>query len=181
MKDTSKFLNPIRNKVKGRMQSHFSGFLSAFIVAILVMFQFGLIIALPFLFSDYSIYLYFVIIVLSLLLIVSLVNDQRSMSYKMSWVYIVLLLPISGHIMYALWGTAGSTKKIERTTNARINHGFTFLAQDVYTLELYNRLYPSRFRMAQYMLGEGCPVFKNNEGISKMSPAYLHVTLHTTR
>ena len=65
--------------------------------------------------------------------------------------------------MYALWGTAGSTKKIERTTNARINHGFTFLAQDVYTLELYNRLYPSRFRMAQYMLGEGFPVFKNNE------------------
>ncbi|MDO5293493.1 MAG: cardiolipin synthase [bacterium] len=163
MKNTTRFTNPIREHVKGRVQSHFSGFLRAFVVGVLVLFQFGFIIALPFLFSQYTIYLYLALIILSVCLIFSIVNDQRSMSYKMAWVYIVLLLPISGHIMYALWGKANAKSKIDNMLLTKLRHGFTFAVQEEEVLKQYRLEYPTKYRMANYMREEGFPLFKNNQ------------------
>lgn len=155
--------NPIREKVKGRIQSHFSGFLRAFIVAMLVMLQFAFIIALPFLFSDYTVYLYTVLVVSSVFITLSLVNDERNMSYKISWISIVLVLPISGHIMYALWGKADSKKKIEGKILDKLKHGATFLEQDEEVLTQYNIEYPTKSRIVRYLNAEGFPLYKNNQ------------------
>lgn len=163
MKDTNEIKSPIKSKVKGRIQSHFSGFLRAFVVGMLVLLQFVIILILPFLFREYSVYLYVVLVVLSVGTILSLVNDERSMSYKISWIYIVLLLPISGHIMYALWGKATSKKKIESRIVAKLNRGLEFFSQDPEVLNQYKIEYPTKYRMAQYMNAEGFPLFKNNE------------------
>lgn len=163
MRDTNEVKSPIKGKVKGRIQSHFSGFLRAFVVGLLVIIQFGFIISLPFLFSEYTVYLYILLVLLSVVLILSLVNDERSVSYKISWIYIVLVFPISGHIMYALWGKATSKKKIETRIVAKLKHGFDFLSQDPEVLKQYKIEYPTKYRMAQYMNAEGFPLFKNNE------------------
>lgn len=162
MKTKSELVNPIKEHVRGRVQSHFSGFLRAFVVGILVLLQFLFIIALPFLFSQYTIYLYMALIICSVILIFSMVNDQRSMSYKMAWVYIVLLLPISGHIMYALWGKSNSRSKIDKRLLEKLKHGFTFATQDEEVLKQYRIEYPTKYRMANYMREEGFPLFKNN-------------------
>lgn len=162
MKETNQNLNPIKEKVKGRFQNHFSGFLRAFVVGMLVLFQFAIIIVLPFLFRSLTVYFYIILVVASVMLIFNLVNDERSMSYKMSWIYIVLVLPISGHIMYALWGKATSKKKLESSIKARLKHGFEFAVQDPQVLEEYGREFPERFRLSQYMVTEGFPLFKNN-------------------
>ncbi len=163
MKNKSRFVSPIREHVKGRVQSHFSGFLRAFVVGLLVLLQFGFIIALPFLFSQYTIYLYLALIICSVVLIFSMVNDQRSMAYKMAWVYIVLLLPISGHIMYALWGKSNARSKLDRELMKKLQHGFTYAVQDEEVLRQYRLEYPTKYRMANYMCEEGFPLFKNNE------------------
>ena len=55
MKEINESINPIREKVKGRFQNHFSGFLRAFLVSMLVMFQFAIIIVLPFLFRSLTV------------------------------------------------------------------------------------------------------------------------------
>lgn len=163
MKETNVTMNPIREKMKGRFQNHFSGFLRAFVVGMLVLFQFAIIIVLPFLFRSLTVYFYIILEALSVMIILSLVNDERSMSYKISWVYIVLVLPISGHIMYALWGKATSKKKLEQNILAKLKHGFTFAEQDPEVLEEYRREFPDKYRLSQYMVTEGFPLFKNNE------------------
>ncbi len=162
MKEKRENINPIKEKVKGRFQNHFSGFLRAFLVGMLVLLQFAIIIILPFLFRSLTVYFYIILVVASVMLIFSLVNDERSMSYKMSWIYIVLVLPISGHIMYALWGKATGKKKLEKKILAKLNHGFTYAVQDPEVLEEYRREFPEKFRISQYMVTEGFPLFKNN-------------------
>lgn len=102
------------NKEKGIVKSYISGFLRVAVVAGLVFLQFGLIFALSIWLSGYTVYLYTIIEVLSIFVIIGLLNDYRSSSYKIAWICIVLLLPLTGHIMYALWGKSGSKKSIEK-------------------------------------------------------------------
>ena len=110
-KKTKQYLqkNRLREELKGRFQNSFSGFLRVCVVGVLVLLQIIVIVLLPYWLHGLSIYFYLIMEVLSFLVIFGLVNDNRSQSYKLAWLCIMLLLPISGHIMYALWG-----KKIGR-------------------------------------------------------------------
>ncbi len=163
MKETDNLLSPIGKKVKGRIQSSLSGFLRAFVVGLLVIFQFIFIIILPFAFAQYTVYFYVILVVLSLIIIIMLVNDSRSPSYIISWICIVLALPLSGHIMFALWGKADSKRKIEQKILLRLNHGATFYSYNKDVAKQFKEKYPNKARMSRYMETEKFPLFKNNK------------------
>ena len=99
--------NVYKYKVKGKI----SGALRALLVSILVLIQFGFIFMLSLSMQLFSVYFYLILEICSLIVILGLVNDDRSPSYKVAWISIVLLLPLSGHVMYALWGNETSNKK----------------------------------------------------------------------
>lgn len=154
--------NPIGENIKGRIQSSLSGFFRAGVVTLLVMLQFFIIIWLPFMFSNLTLYFYMIFEVLSIIVMISLVNDNRSPSYKIAWICIVLVLPISGHIMYALWGKSSSKRKIEDKVITRMQHGLLFVENDEKVLAEYEEKYPSKTRIAEYMESQHFPMFKNN-------------------
>lgn len=52
--------------------------------------------------------------------ILALTNDSRSMSYKYGWLCITILLPVSGNIMFALWGKVGKKNKLNRRIKSTI-------------------------------------------------------------
>ncbi len=68
--------------LKGRVQNSLSGFIRACIVALLVLFQFIILLGLPFLLRQYSTFFYIAMEFLGVLAILALTNDSRSMSYK---------------------------------------------------------------------------------------------------
>ena len=80
--DTREQKKPLKHLqgLKGRVQNNLSGALRVFIVALLVAFQFGLLIMLPILLRQYSTWFYIAMEVLGLLTILALTNDSRSMS-----------------------------------------------------------------------------------------------------
>ena len=106
--------------LKGRVQNSLSGFLRACIVAALVMFQFAILIVLPFLLRQYASLFYLVMELFGVFTILALTNDSRSMSYKYGWLCITILLPISGNIMFALWGKVGKKNKLNRRIKSTI-------------------------------------------------------------
>lgn len=163
MKNLYETVDPITEKIKGRIKSSLSGFLRFFVVGLLVLLQLAVIIFLPFALSDYTIYFYFILEVLGLCIIFSLVNDNRSPSFKVAWVCIVLALPISGHIMYALWGKQGSKKKLEEKILAKFRHVTEQMEMDESILSVYEEHYPTKSRMCKYMMAEGFPLFQNND------------------
>lgn len=147
----------------GTTKSYISGFFRVSLVGILVLIQMAIIVVLGYWLSGSGVYIYLFIEIASIFIIVGLVNDNRNSSYKIAWICIILLLPVTGHIMYALWGKSGSTKKIERKILACIEHGNTFLSYDTETAVSYAKRYPTKSRMSRYMESQSFPLYKNNQ------------------
>lgn len=149
-------------KLIGTTKSYLSGFFRVTLVGILVLIQMVLILMLGYWLSGSSVYIYIFIEFASIFIIVGLVNDNRNSSYKIAWVCIILLMPVTGHIMYALWGKSGSTKKIEKKLLACIEHGNTFLSNEEEVSARYALKYPTKSRLSRYMVSQNFPLFQNN-------------------
>lgn len=148
--------------LKGRVQNSLSGFIRACMVALLVLFQFAILAGLPFLLRQYSTFFYILMEFLGVFTILALTNDNRSMSYKFGWLCIIVLLPISGNIMFALWGKVGKKNKLNRRIKSKIEEVDRHLAWYPEVEQEFNQRHPVSSRMSRYMEAEGAPISKNN-------------------
>lgn len=151
----------LKNGIKGRIEMNLSGFLRCCLIGFLVLVQIIFLLLLPFLFDIYTTYLYTALEITSLFIILGLINDNRNQSFKIAWISIILMLPITGHIMYFLWGKADSKKKIESKILFKLKHGAAFLTQDQTVADEFYKNGGAEIRMSRYLSGEGFPVFKN--------------------
>ena len=152
----------LREEVTGRIQGYLSGFLRATIVGLLVVIQFGLIIYSSYMLRGYTVYIYTIIQILSIVIIIALVNDNRNASYKIGWICIIAIYPVTGHIMFMLWGNR-NTKKIDRKIMQKIRRGAEYLECDPKVMEEFASKYPTKSRMTKYMESNHFPLFKNNK------------------
>ena len=149
--------------LKGRVQNSLSGFLRACVVALLVAFQFAVILILPFFLRQFSSTFYVLLEIAGVLAIVTLTNNSRSMTYKFAWLCIIVVLPISGYIMFALWGKVGKRNKLNQIIKHQIREVDTHLKEDVSVSREFVSRHPVSSRMSRYMQAEGSPIYKNNQ------------------
>lgn len=150
--------------LKGRIQNNLSGVLRLMLTAGIVMIQFILIIFLPFLLQSRTVYFYFILEICSIVAIVTLVNKNQSPSYRIAWISIVMLLPVSGFVLYYLWGRNGGTKKkLDQYIMHQINYGQKFLVQDEKVYHDYIEEHPVAGRMVKYMVTEGFTLTEHND------------------
>ena len=152
----------VKEVVTGSINKNLSGVIRASIVGILVLVQFGLIIYLSYLLRGYTVYIYTFIQVLSIIIIIALVNDNRNVSYKISWICIIAAFPITGHIMYMLWGNSRG-KKIDKIVLDKLAKGYTYLVQDPAVVEEFGYHYPDMLHMTTYLKTNHFPIYKNNQ------------------
>lgn len=150
-------------KMKGRVETHLSGFLRSLLVGLLVVFQLVIFMLLPFFLHDMTVYFYFIMEIASLIFVLVVTNERKSTSYKVSWMCIVLLLPVSGVVMYALWGKTGKRNKLQKRCLDKILAGRKYEKQDVKVLEEFCEKHPVSSRMSRYMSNQGFPLYKNNK------------------
>lgn len=150
--------------LKGRIQNNLSGFLRLVITACIVMIQFIIVLFLPFLLQSTTVYFYFILEICSVIAIVTLVNKNQSPSFRIAWISIVLLLPVSGFVLYYLWGReGGKKKKLDQYIMRQIAYGQKFLIQDEEVYEEYLEEHPVAGRMVKYMVNEGYPLTDGNK------------------
>ena len=99
---------------------------------------------------------------LSVIIIIALVNDNRNVSYKISWICIIAAFPITGHIMYMLWGNS-RIKKMDKVVLEKLAKGFSYLEQDPDVVEDFQEYYPDMLRMTTYLNTNHFPLYKNNQ------------------
>lgn len=149
--------------LKGRIQNHLEGTLRVISTALIVMIQFGLVLYLPFVLQSLTVYFYFILELCSIIAIVTLVNKNQSPSFRLAWISIVLLLPVSGFVLYYLWGREGGKKRaLDQHILRQIAYGRKFLAQDEEVYEDYVEDHPVAGRMVKYMVNEGFPLTSGN-------------------
>jgi cardiolipin synthase len=152
----------LREEVTGTIKGYLSGFLKAFLVGLLVLAQFVLIIYLSYELQAYTIYLYTGIQVLSILIIIGLINDNRNASYKIGWICIIAALPVTGHIMFMLWGNR-RRRKIDQTILGKLRQGAKFLEYNPEVVKRFAEKYPTKSRMTKYLEYNSFPLYKNNK------------------
>lgn len=151
-------------ELQGRIQNNFSGFLRVVVTALMVLGQILIIVLLPFQLGTGTAFWYFVLEVCSVVAIVTLINRNQSPSYRMAWISIVMLLPISGFFMYYLWGRPSRRKKqLDTHIMRQISYGSKFLVQDEDIWEEYIEHNPVSGRMVKYMSSEGFTLTCGND------------------
>jgi len=156
-------MGELKGNAKGVIKSYLSGLLRACLVGLLVFAQFAIIFALSVWLRSYTVYFYLIIEILSILITIMLVNENRNSSYKLGWIIIVLVLPLTGHIMYVLWGKEDSKQKIEKKVLAKFRRAEKLLIYNKETVEGFKKKYPTKSRMVRYMESEHFPLTKNNK------------------
>lgn len=152
----------LRDEMTGTIKGNLSGFLKAALVGLLVLIQFALIIYLSIVLREYTIYLYTGIQVLSIIIVIGLINDNRNNSYKISWICIIAALPVTGHIMYVLWGNRRRSK-IDHEILSKLQRGTTFLEFKPEVVKRFAEKYPTKSRMTKYLEYNSLPLYKNNK------------------
>ncbi len=150
--------------LKGRIQNNLSGLLRLMLTACIVMIQFAIVLFLPFLLQSSTVYFYFTFEICSVVAIVTLVNKNQSPSFRIAWISIVLLLPVSGFVLYYFWGREGGKKKqLDEYIMKQLSYGQKFLIQDEEVYEEYVEEHPVAGRMVKYMVNEGFPLTGGNK------------------
>ena len=133
-----------------------SGLTRAALVAVAVILQLALMIVLVYYMQFHAIWLYFVIEVVSIILIFALVNDSEA--YKKFWIIIVLAVPVVGFFLYAMWG--------RKRTNSRGNRHFRevdtkmldSLKSDTDVLDKFRQIHPNKVQISRYLSRQGFPL-----------------------
>ena len=152
-----------KEKMPKRIKMNMSAILRAMVVALLVLIQFALVALFTYFMRGFTVYFYVVLGLLSIILIVTLVNESLSPSYKIAWICVIQLLPVTGHLMFLLWGKSDSKRKIEARVLTKINHGNQYLEYIPELEAAYESKHPVMSRMSRYLEGEQFPLTKNNE------------------
>ena len=140
---------------------YLSGILRALIVALLVCVQILFIVCLSLAMTKYNIYFYFLLELASLIVIIALVNGNSSTAFKMGWISIVLILPLTGHIMYILWGNKNDSKE-NKKVNAKFNNACRYMMSEKEAKAKFIKEYPLLKRTSDYLSSEKLPLYKNN-------------------
>ena len=160
----------VRNKRKlkeiaglnGRVEKYMSGFLRAVVLSLLVLAQFFVIIAVPFLIRQFSGLFFIVMEVGGIFAILLLTNDNRSMSYKFGWLCIIVVLPIAGIIMFLMFGRVGKSNKLNRRIGEKFAEVDEHLVFNPDVAKQFRREHPVSSRISRYMEAQGAPLYKNN-------------------
>ena len=112
----------------GIVRSKYYGIIRGFTVGISFFLQIALMIFLGMYLLRYSVIIYFILEVVSVITVFALVNNAES--YKMSWIVIILVLPVSGLFLYFMWGRKRVNSRYFRRLRAYDDQMMQSLKQD---------------------------------------------------
>lgn len=103
--------------------------------------------------------IYLLVELLSVLTVFTMVNDEEN--YKLSWVLIILLLPVTGFFLYFMWGRKRTNsreykrfRELDQLTN-------NLLVQDGEVIHEIRKKHPNKVQISRYLKNEGYPIYQN--------------------
>ena len=141
------------------VRSKYYGIIRGATVGISFFLQIGLMIFLSMYLMRYSIIVYFILEVVSVITVFVLVNNAES--YKMTWIIIILVLPVAGLFLYFMWGRKrvnSSYFKRFREIDAKMMQS---LKQDEEIVQDLERQHPNKVQISRYLRKEGFPIYNN--------------------
>lgn len=149
-------------KPKGFVKTYVSGIIRAFMVAVLLILQFGLIFALAFKVRTFGVWIYYAIEVGMSVVILCLLNRRANNSFKFGWLFIIAVVPVGGFLMYLLWGRERSTNRIRLKSMELLAYGNRYEECNNAAFEHLDAMYPDFSKSARYMQKNHFSLYEGN-------------------
>ena len=101
---------PVPQKLKA--ERHISAALRIGMAVLTLLLQIVVILALTLVAKKYAAMLYLVLEMAALVVALGIFNRNGSVSYRISWILLVLAVPVAGMILYVLWGGNRQAKRL---------------------------------------------------------------------
>jgi len=150
-------------KMNRKTERKIAGLLRIVLVGIAVLLQLLLIALLVRVLRNRAVYAYFIIEIIALIDVIFLVSKNKSSSFTIAWLLIILTLPVFGHVLYFLWGRGASRGWRSNRMKAAIARGMSFLSKDNDVYAELEAVHPMRKRISGYLYRKNFPLYKNTK------------------
>ncbi|MCM1184073.1 MAG: cardiolipin synthase [Roseburia sp.] len=147
----------------GLIRSKYYGIIRGVTVGIAFLLQIVTMILLAMYLLRSAVIIYFIFEVISVVTVFALVNDAES--YKMSWIVIILVIPVAGLFLYFQWGRRRSNSKYFKRFRRCDEHMQESLKKNEKpeaALDL-EKCHPNKVQISRYLRKEGFPVYNNTQ------------------
>ena len=135
-----------------------------FIVAVLILIQLGVFFGIVFQLSEYFVWIYFLLIALSFIISVYVINRNDNPTYKMTWVLLIMALPVFGGLIYLLFGGQKVPKELRIRDNQAFSEYKEIIWQNAEIMEELQNSDTAAFKQANYLWkNAGFPIYKHTE------------------
>lgn len=108
-----------------------------------------------------SFIIYLLLEVISVLTVFALVNNDEA--YRMSWIIIILLLPVSGFFLYFMWGRKRSNSHENKKFHEIEEQMSRYIGQNTEVAEDIRKQHPNKVQISRYLCNQGFPVYNNTQ------------------
>jgi len=143
---------PVRRHLTRRVGS----WLRVVLVALAVLAQVGLVMFLVRQLQDRAIQVYVIIQIIAVIDIFILVGKRQNVSFTIAWVLLILLLPVTGHVLYVLWGRRTKHRRMKRT----LTRTTPMLIKNPAVYQNFGETHPERKRLGGYLGRMGFPLYQ---------------------
>ncbi len=147
-----------------KKEKNFDGILRIGIVGVAVLAQLLLLTMLVMLLKQNVVYIYFLLEILGLIGALILANKNNHSTYTISWLIIILVLPVFGFLLYLLWGRTSIYGRKSKRIRALLEKRFHWLKIKPAVSGQLQQTYPSLQTMAGYLEKNGFPLYNNTSG-----------------
>lgn len=134
------------------------------LVAVLLLFQIGLMVATITSIEKYAFSVYVGFIVLSMIVIIYIINRKENPAFKMSWILFVTLIPIVGTVFYIFMQIQPGTRYIGKRLFVLGEKTKPYMAQNDKIIEDLRVSKPANANLAHYLSKQvGFPVHRNTK------------------
>ncbi|WP_461812507.1 cardiolipin synthase [Faecalimonas sp.] len=134
------------------------------LVAALLLFQIGLMIATITSIEQYAFSVYVGFIILSMIVIIYIINRKENPAFKMSWILFVTFIPIVGTVFYIFMQIQPGTRYIGKRLSVLGNKTKPYMTQNDTIIEELRISKPANANLAHYLSKQvGFPVHRNTK------------------
>lgn len=145
----------------GIVKSKYYGIIRGVTVGLAFFLQIGIMIILAMYLMRYAVMVYFVLELVSIVTVFALVNNAES--YKISWIIIILVVPVAGLFLYFMWGRNRKNARYFKYFREIEKQRSKQLMNDNEVAEDLEIEHPNKVQISRYLRKEGFPVYKNTK------------------
>ena len=135
-----------------------------FIVGILILMQLLFLFFTIFLLSEYFVTINFILLFLSFIVSVYIFNRNDNPSYKMTWIILILTVPILGGFVYLLFGGQKVPKELRIRDHKALVEFKEMIHQDEVIVQEMKAIDMSAYKQANYLWrNSGFPLYRCQE------------------